>query len=58
MLDVFSKLLLLLPILWPATSVESIKCGDKYLYTFTYVQYKQKYTKICPHTLILLFQIL
>ena len=27
--------------------------GDKYLYTFIYVKYKQKYTKICPfvHTL-------
>ena len=25
-----------------------LKCGDKYLYTFTFVQYRQK---ICPHTL-------
>ena len=25
-----------------------IKCGDKYLYTFTYVQFKHKYTKFVP----------
>ena len=28
----------------------NIKCGDKYLYTFTYVQYNQNYTKFFPHT--------
>ena len=30
------------------------KVWGKYLYTFTYIQFKQKYTKICPHTLIIL----
>ena len=28
------------------------KCAENYLYTFTYVQYKQKYTNIFLHTLI------
>ena len=26
----------------------STKCGEKYLYTFIHVQYKPKFTKICP----------
>ena len=40
---------LLLLSLW--TTPKYIKCVHKYLYTFTYVQYKQKYTKNFPHTL-------
>jgi len=36
---------------WDVFTNKYINCGDKYLYTFTYVQYKQKYTEICPHTL-------
>ena len=31
---------------------QNIKCGDKYLFTFTYVQNKQHFSKICPHTLL------
>ena len=29
----------------------TIKCAENLLYTFTYVKYKQKYTKVYPHTL-------
>ena len=29
-----------------------LKCAENLLYTFTSVQYKQKYTKVFPHTLI------
>ena len=36
---------------------KSIKYGDRYLFTFTYVQYKQKYTKICRQTLLLFFNL-
>ena len=31
-----------------------VKCAEKYLYTFTHVQYKQKYTNVFPHTSALL----
>ena len=33
------------------------KCAENYLYTFTYVQYKQKYTNIFLHTLWLMKEI-
>ena len=31
----------------------SVGMNIKYLYTYTYVQYKKKCTIICPHTLYL-----
>ena len=35
------------------SALSVIKCGDKFLYTFSCIGLKWKYTNICPHTLSL-----
>ena len=37
---------------WSSVTLQNIKFGT--IYTFTYVQYEQKYTKISPNTLLLI----